>query len=62
MKLLASVCGFVAVLTIVCMADEPEKMQYTIVGVTLVLVDTNTKGISEGKEEIKKIEIPAGIK
>ena len=30
-------------------------------GVTLVLVDTNTKGISEGEEIIKRIEIPAEI-
>ena len=64
MKLLASVCGVVAALTIVGTAAGQEEQRRTIKQLTMLLIDAKTKGISEQTETrgtgIKQIEIQEG--
>src|SRR4051794_17093132 len=57
MKLLASVCGVVVALTIVCVATGQEGEKRTIKRTTFVLIDAKSKGISE-ETVIKRIEVP----
>lgn len=58
MKVLASVCGVVAALSVVGMAAGQEKEEKrTIHDMTVVLIDTRTRGFSGGTK-IKEIEIP----
>ena len=59
MKVLASVCGVVAALTIVCMATGQEGEKRTIKQMTRFMIDAKTKGIVKGTG-IKQIEILEG--
>ena len=59
MRVLLSVCGVLAVLTIVCMATGQEGEKRTIKQRTMFLIDAKTKGIVKGTG-IKQIEILEG--
>jgi uncharacterized protein (TIGR03067 family) len=57
MKLLSSLCGVIAALTIVGMARGQEKAQTIILRPAVVLIDAKARGNAKGAE-IKEIEVP----